>query len=132
MLTVAGLQLPFTPLSEVEGNAGTDAPEQIESAVPKLNAGMVLGVTVTFRVKGNAHWPAAGVNVYEPEAVLLIEAGLQVPEMPLLDVAGRAGTVALAQTETEVPKVNAGVILGVTVTVKVAGVAQIPAVGVNV
>ena len=52
---MAGLQLPLTPLSEEDGSEGTAAPEHIESAVPKLNAGVVLGVTVTFRLKGRAH-----------------------------------------------------------------------------
>lgn len=67
-----------------------------------------------------------------PDAVLLIDAGLQVPVIPLVEVVGRAGTPALAQMDKALPKSNDGVILGVTVTVKVAGEAQIPAVGVNV
>ena len=42
------------------------------------------------------------------------------------------GTPAPAQMVNEVPKLNDGVIFGLTVTLKVNGVAQIPAVGVNV
>jgi hypothetical protein len=33
------------------------------SAVPKLNVGVVLGVTVTFIVTGIPHWAASGVKV---------------------------------------------------------------------
>ena len=55
MLTVAGLQLPLMPLSEVPGNVGTLAPEQIVADVPKLNAGVVLDPTVTVYVVVVAH-----------------------------------------------------------------------------
>ena len=59
-------------------------------------------------------------------------AGDHDPVMPLSDVVGKAGTVPPAQTVNEVPIPNVGVILGFTVTVKVAGEAQMPAFGVNV
>ena len=59
-------------------------------------------------------------------------AGLHVPLMPLSDVLVKAGTVSPAQMVSEVPKLNDGVMVGFTDTVKVAGVAQRPAVGVNV
>jgi hypothetical protein len=36
-----------TPLSDVEGNAGTASPLQMVSEVPNENTGMVFGVTVT-------------------------------------------------------------------------------------
>ena len=52
--------------------------------------------------------------------------------MPLSDVVGNAGTVAPAQIVSDVPKLNVGISLGVTVTVNVVLVAQSPAVGVNV
>ena len=58
--------------------------------------------------------------------------GFQVPVMLLVDVAGNAGAVASAQIVSEVPKSNVGNRLGFTVTVNVAVVAQIPAVGVKV
>ena len=45
---------------------------------------------------------------------------------------GNDGTVPLAQTVSDVPKLNVGVIFGFTVTVKVVVVAHNPAVGVNV
>ena len=66
------------------------------------------------------------------EASLSIADGLQVPLMPLVDVAGSNGTVAPAQIEVEVPKLNAGVMIGFTVTVKVVVVAHNPAAGVKV
>ena len=45
---------------------------------------------------------------------------------------GKAGTVPPAQIVRDVPKLNVGTIFGLTVTVKVAGTAHCPAVGVNV
>ena len=50
LLTVAGLHVPVTPLSEVVGKAGTVPALQILSVVPKLNVGIVFGVTVTVSV----------------------------------------------------------------------------------
>ena len=49
----------------------------------------------------------------------------------LLDVFGNVGTVPFAQIVNEVPKLNAGVILGFIVTENVTGIAQ-PAPGVKV
>lgn len=63
---------------------------------------------------------------------MLIVAGLHVPAIPLLDVEGKAGAVAPLQMASVVPKVNTGVTFGFTVTVKLAGKAQRPAVGVKV
>ena len=50
-------------LVDVFGKAGTVAPAQIESEVPKLNAGVLFGLTVTVYVAVRAHCPAVGVNV---------------------------------------------------------------------
>ena len=55
MLTVAGFQVPVTPLSDVPGNTGTVPFSQIVSVVPKPNIGVTFGVTVTVNVVGNAH-----------------------------------------------------------------------------
>ena len=63
---------------------------------------------------------------------MLTVAGLHVPVIPLVDVAGKVGTDSPAQMVRVVPKLNAGVVLLFTVTVNVTGMAQIPAVGVNV
>ena len=54
-------------LIDVVGNAGAVAPAQIVSVVPKLNVGVMFGLTVTVNVVGFAHTPAVGVNVYTPE-----------------------------------------------------------------
>lgn len=132
MSTVAGVHVPVIPLSEVLGKVGTGAPAQIVSELPKLNVGVMFGFTVTVNVAVVAHWPAVGVNVYTPEFWLSTVAGLHVPLMPLDDVPGNAGTVPPAQIVSDVPKLNVGVILGLTVTVKLAVVAHCPASGVNV
>ena len=58
--------------------------------------------------------------------------GLQVPVILLFEVVGNAGAVASAQMMSEVPKSNVGTTFGLTVTLNVAVVAHIPAVGVNV
>ena len=132
MSIAAGLQEPFTPLSEIVERAGTEAPAQIVSVLPMLNVGMVLAVTVTVNVVELAHCPEAGVNVYTPDAWLSTVAGLHVPVMPFTDVLLRVGTPAPAHMESVVPKLNEGVTIGLTVTVKVAVVTQRPADGVNV
>jgi hypothetical protein len=49
--------------------------------------------------------------------VLLTTAGVQVPVIPFIDVVGKTGTVPPAQIVKVEPKVNVGVILGLTVTV---------------
>ena len=55
MLTVVGLHVPVTPLSDVVGNVGTASPEQMLSVVPKPNVGVTFGVTVTVKVVVVAH-----------------------------------------------------------------------------
>jgi hypothetical protein len=52
--------------------------------------------------------------------------------MLLSDVVGNVGTVPPAHIVRDVPKLNVGVMLGVTVTVNVVGITQLPDVGVNV
>jgi hypothetical protein len=42
----------------------------------------------------------------------------------LFDIVGKVGTVPPAQIVSDVPKVNVGVMFGVTVTVNVAGTAH--------
>ena len=51
------------PFKDVPGNAGTAPPAQIISDAPKLNEGVILGLTVTVKVVGTAHNMARGVNV---------------------------------------------------------------------
>ena len=50
-------------MEDVAGNDGTDPPVQIDKDVPKLNAGVIFGLTVTVNVAVVAHTPAAGVKV---------------------------------------------------------------------
>ena len=129
---MAGFHVPLIPFVDVPGNAGTVPPAQMDNDVPKLNVGVMFGLTVTVKVVVVAHCPAVGVNVYEPEFWLSTTAGFHVPVILLVDVVGNVGTVPPAQTESDVPKLNVGVMFGLTVTVNVAVVAHCPAVGVNV
>lgn len=130
--TVEGFHVPVMPFEDVDGKAGTEPPAQIDSDVPKLNAGTTLGDTVTVNVTGTAHCPAVVVKVYTPEVPLSITEGFQLPVIPLEDVVGNEGTVAPAQIVRLVPKLNVGVVFGFTVTAKVTGTAHCPDVGVNV
>lgn len=129
---VAGVQVPVIPLSEVGGRFGTPSPWQMLSAVPKLKVGTRLEVTVTVRLVGFAHWPAVGVNVYVPEFILSMMAGLHVPVIPLTEVPGSAGGADPSQIVMLVPREKVGVTIGLTVTVKVVVTAHRPLVGVNV
>ena len=61
LLTVAGLHVPVMPFSDVVGNTGAVAPEQIGAMVAKV--GVTAGFTVTVTVTAVAHWPASGVKV---------------------------------------------------------------------
>jgi hypothetical protein len=131
-LTVAGFHVPLIPLLDAPGNVGTVPPAQMVSDVPKVKVGVMLDATVTVNVVGNAHCPADGVNVYVPEAWLLTVAGLHVPVIPFADVAGNVGAAPPIQIVCAVPKLNVGVIFGLTVTLNVAVVAHNPASGVNV
>jgi hypothetical protein len=63
LFTVDGLQFPVIPFVDVDGKDGTDPLVQIVSDVPKLNAGVITGFTVTASKAVKAHWPASGVKV---------------------------------------------------------------------
>lgn len=104
------------PLVDVVASNGTPAPAQMVIDVPKLNVGVTIGFTVTTKFVESAHCPASGVNVYVPELALSTVAGLHVPVIPFADVPGKEGTAPPLQILNDVPKVNVGVILGVTVT----------------
>jgi hypothetical protein len=122
-----GFQVPAMPLGEVAFNVGAVAPEHNAKVGAKF--GTVWAVILTTVLAEVAHWLAVGVNTYVFPVVLLIVAGLQVPEMPLGEVVFKVGTVAPEH------KLNVGVKLGVmeeaTVTTILAVVAHCPAVGVN-
>lgn len=130
--TVAGLQVPVIPLSDVPGKAGADPPAQRLRLLPKAKVGVTIGFTVTVNVAGVAQRPAVGVKVYVPEVVLSTVAGLHVPVIPFEELVGSVGTDSPAQMVSVVPNVNVGVIFGLTVTLKLAGRAHCPASGVKV
>lgn len=119
--------MPVTPLLDVVGNGARLPPLHMGGTCVK--PGTVLGLTVIVMVAVGAHKPAVGVNVYVVVAVLLI-AGLHVPVTPLLDVVGNAASAAPEQIGAT--WVKTGVVLGLTVIVILAVVAQAPAAGVNV
>jgi len=123
LLTTAGDQVPVMPLSDVVGNTGAVVPEQIGAITAKL--GVTFGITVMSSVVAAlAHCPAVGVNVYVvvPVAAVLITAGVQVPLMPLLDVAGNTGAAEFIQSEPIA--VNTGIICASIVTSNVVTVAH--------
>ena len=128
VLITAGLQVPAIPLADVNGSAG--ATEFKQSEPNGLKVGVIIRLTVTVNVVVVAHWPASGVKVYVPLAVLLTAAGAQVPVMPLVDVVGNVGATAPEQIGATAAKV--GATLGFTVTVNVVVVAHCPASGVKV
>ena len=128
LLTTAGTQVPVIPLSEVVGNTGAAVPEQIGAIAAKV--GVMFGVIVISNVVAVAHWPASGMNVYVPLAVLLTTTGDQVPVMPLSDVNGNIG--ATEPSHIAATGLNIGVTFGVTVTSTVVGVAHCPPSGVKV
>ena len=68
LLTVAGLHVPATPLSEVEGRVGTLLPEHMVTLVPKLKVGVTFGFTVTSKLTGVAHKPADLQNLQVKKA----------------------------------------------------------------
>ena len=128
MFTVAGFQVPVIPFVEVVGSEGATDPVQI--GFTAANVGVMPELTTRFKVIVPAHCPAAGVNVYVPDAVLLTVAGFQVPAMPLVEVAGNIGGTEPLQIVLTAAKV--GVRFGLTVTVVVVLLAHCPAAGVNV
>jgi hypothetical protein len=130
--TTEGLQVPVIPFADVVGNEGTEPLSHIVKLVPILNVGVIFGLMVTVYVNGKAQSPAVGVNVYTPEFWSSIIEGLHVPVIPLTEVVGNAGTFPPAHTVKVVPKLNAGVIFGLTVSVYVVVTAHSPASGVNV
>ena len=131
MSTVDGLHVPLILLVDIAGNAGTLVPEQIVRDVPKLKVGVSIGLIITVNEAEIAHCPAVGVKVYVSEAILSIVEGLQLPVIPFIDVEDKAGTIPPEQIVNEVPKLNVGVMFGLTVTLYDAVVAH-PEVGAKV
>jgi hypothetical protein len=119
-------------LVDVPESVGTVPPAHIVSEVPKLNVGVIFGLTVTVKVVVVAHCPGAGVKLYTPEAWLFTTDGLQLPVIPLVDVPGSVGTAPPLHIVSEVPKLNAGGMFGLTVTFLVIAMPHCPAFGVKV
>ena len=92
---------------------------------------VVTGLTTMLIVAVAAHCADDGVKVYVvvPAWLELIVAGLHVPGMPLVDIAGNAGAALFWQSCAIC--VNAGIAAGLMVTLKVVVVAHCDA-GVNV
>ena len=55
--------MPLIPFSDVEGRAGTGVPGQTVNDEPKLNAGIIIGFTVTCKEVVVPHSPATGVKI---------------------------------------------------------------------
>jgi hypothetical protein len=63
LLTIDGFHEPVIPFVDVAGKLGTEPPAQIVRLGPKLNVGVLFGLTATDSVVVVAHCPAVGVNV---------------------------------------------------------------------
>lgn len=127
---VAGVQVPVIPLVAVVGNAGAVAFWHKDPIA--LNVGTTCVVISTSNVDTAAHWPAAGVNVYVfvPGRVVLMVAGVHVPVMPFVEVAGNAGAVEFWHSGPM--PANVAVRRALTTTAMVTGVPHSSAAGVNV
>ena len=55
MSTIEGLHVPIIPSADVPGNGGTVPPAQTERLVPKLNVGVMIGLTITEKKPVDAH-----------------------------------------------------------------------------
>ncbi len=122
LLTIAGLQVPVTPLVDVAGSTGAVDPLQIGPTGAKVGV-IPGGVTVTVNEAVVAHCPAFGVKVYDVVVVLLTVAGLHVPEIPLIEVAGSTGAVDPLQIDAT--GLNVGTTV-VTVKLRQPGSATFP------
>ena len=91
---VAGLQVPVMPLVDEAGSRGGAVFWQ--SGPMGLNVGVMPVVMVTESVVVVAQSPGVGVKVYTvvPTVDVLIVAGLQVPVIPFVEVAGSNGAAA--------------------------------------
>ena len=93
VLIVAGLHVPVIPLLDVAGNTG--AVLFWHSGPICVNVGVTCELITMFMAVITPHCPALGVKVYVvvPITDVLMVAGLHVPVIPLLDVAGSEGAV---------------------------------------
>jgi formylmethanofuran dehydrogenase subunit D len=126
--TVDGDHVPLIPFGEVVCRTGAIAPEQIGAIAAK--SGVWTAFTVTASTCPLAHWPASGVNVYVPPAVLSTVDGDHVPLIPLGEVFCKTGAAEPAQNGETGAK--SGVCTAFTVTASTCDDAHCPASGVNV
>jgi len=127
LLIIVGDQVPIIPFGDVVAKIGAVDPEHTLGIVAKL--GTMIGFTAMVKVVKVAHSPTVGVKVYKV-ATVLFKAGLQVPEIPLMEVVGNGDNIAPEQIAGTGAK--RGITFGFTVIVNVAIVAHCPAVGVKV
>jgi hypothetical protein len=132
VLMLAGFHVPAIPSFDVEGSAGAAAFWQYEFAMVGKVA-VIVPTIVIFTETGGEQLPADGVNVYVavPGRDVLMLDGFHVPAIPSFDVSGNAGAVLLWQYEFAVVG-KVGMTMATIVMFKEAGVAQLPADGVNV
>ena len=123
----AGDQVPEIPLVETVGKADKVCPLQI--GLTEVKVGVIAGLTVIVKVVELAHCPAVGKKVYSV-VCKLFNAGDQVPEIPLVEIVGKADNVCPLQIG--LTEVKVGVIAGFMVIVKLVGLAHCPAVGVKI
>ena len=117
VLSKAGVQLPVILLSDVVGNAGITAPEQI--GLTGVKVGVIPDFTVSVKEALVAHEPSVGVNVYVVVAVLS-NAGDQLPVMLLLETVGNGGTIVPGQMSFSRAKVGVAGGFSVTATAVLA------------
>jgi hypothetical protein len=130
VLIVTGVQVPVMPLAEMVGKTG--ATEFWHNGPIAINWGSVGAIISMSSGTGVAHCPSVGVNVYVavPAVNVLIVAGVQVPVMPLIEVAGKTGT-ALFWHKGPIA-LNSGSVGAVISMSSGTEVAHCPSVGVNV
>lgn len=129
---LAGLHVPVIPSCDTSGSAGAEAFWQYEfEMVGKV--GDTMPTIVMIKETGGEQPPGVGINVYVvvPGTDVLILAGFHVPVIPSFETSGSAGAAAFWQYEFDM----VGKLGETTLTIvmfKGTGVAQVPAVGVNV
>lgn len=128
--TVAGLQVPFTPLFEVEDKVGANIPSH-PSGIGS-NVVVVVGLIVTLNVVLVAQTPESGVKVEvcTPAVLAFTVVGIQVPLIPLSD--GHCMTREGLPSQTSGIGLKVGTVFGLTVTFILVVVAHCPASGVKV
>jgi hypothetical protein len=86
-----------------------------------VKVGVIMGFTVMVIVVVVAHCPAVGVKVYVV-VVILFRPGVHIPVYPFREVVGRG--VITSPTHTAAAGLKTGVMLGLTVIIKVVVVAH--------